>query len=98
MKTKEVKLYVQAFKWHHRNTWDIRIDSSAFDSCDSRTVIQISEVTVEVEIPDINEKQLTLEEVKQLREFINKEQANSYMRIKAVEERIQSLLAIEHNR
>jgi hypothetical protein len=96
MKTKEVKLYVQAVKWQSSTKWEIEIASVPFSSCDFRTVVQLSEVTVEVQIPDIDEKQLTLEEVKQLEQAITQEKNESYVRVKAIEEKIQSLLALDH--
>jgi hypothetical protein len=95
METKEVKLYVQA----HKYTWDDEfkiVVSTAKPLPDAATVvIQLSEVMIDVQIPTVNLKTLQLAEVEQLRETIKTERANSYARITAIEEKIQSLLCIE---
>ena len=95
METKEVKLYVIANKYTWEDDFKILVLTS-LPMPDAATVaIQLSEVTVEVQIPDVDVKHLQLEEVKQLRETIKTERANSYARITAIEEKIQSLLCIE---
>ena len=99
-KKQEVTLYVSAEKWCS-NRFEIEINtydpSRHADNNKNRIVIPLSQVTVEIEVPDISEKQLQAEEIKQLQASIDKEKADSYVRIKAIEERIQSLMAIEHS-
>ena len=95
METKEVKLYVMA----HKYTWDDEfkiVVSTAKHLSDAATVvIQLSEVMIDVQVPTVNQKTLQLAEVEQLHEVIKTERANSYARITAIEEKIQSLLCIE---
>ena len=100
METKEVKLYVMAIK----RTYDIEFEIlvSTYDSKihemsngAGSVVIPLSEVTIEVPIPDIDPKQLNAEHIKQLEIQMKEEKNASYIRIKAIEEKIQSLLCIE---
>ena len=94
--TRKVKLYVQAVKWNHSKEFSVDVSCYNRTSCEHYTVIDISEVTVDVPVPAIDEKQLTQEEVKQLQAVIQKEKADSFVRITAIEEKIQSLLSLEH--
>ena len=95
MKTKEVKLYVQAVKYNWQKEFVIDVRDYKTESSPEQVVVHLSEVKVEVQIPDIDEKRLTLEEVKQLEQAITEEDNASYARIKAIKEKIQSLLCIE---
>ena len=95
METKEVKLYVQAVKYNWQKEFVIDVRDYKTESSREQVVVHLSEVTVEVQIPDVDVKHLQLEEVKQLQETIKTERANSYARITAIEEKIQSLLCIE---
>ena len=98
MKTKEVKLYVQAVKYNWQKEFVIDVRDYKTESSREQVVVHLSEVTVEVQIPDVDVKHLQLEEVKQLQETIKTERANSYARITAIEEKIQSLLCIEQGK
>jgi hypothetical protein len=65
------------------------------ESTKDRFVKDLSVITTSVPIPNFDVKQLQLAEVEQLQETIKTERANSYARITAIEEKIQSLLCIE---
>jgi len=95
METKEVKLYVQAIKWIYKKEFDIEVNTYRRGSCESYVIVDLSEVLIDVQIPTVNQKTLQLAEVEQLHEVIKTERANSYARITAIEEKIQSLLCIE---
>jgi hypothetical protein len=95
METKEVKLYVQANKYSWEDDFQIIVSTVKHNSDGSTVAIQLSEVTVDVQIPAIDQKTLQLAEVEQLHAIIKTERANSYARITAIEEKIQSLLCIE---
>jgi hypothetical protein len=95
METKEVKLYVQAVKWSWEKDFKIGVGICQGKSDKDRCVVDLSEVTVDVQIPTVDHKQLTLAEVEQLHAIIKTERADSYARITAIEEKIQSLLCIE---
>ena len=93
---KKVKLYVQAVKWAWDDKFAVQVNSFRADSLDNRMVVELSEVEIEIEVPLINEKQLQMEEIKHLQSIIEKEKADSYVRVTAIEEKIQSLLSLEH--
>jgi hypothetical protein len=95
METKEVKLYVQAVKWAWEKDFKIGVGTYRGESDKDRCVVDLSEVIVDVQIPTVDHNQLTLAEVEQLRETIKTERADSYARITAIEEKIQSRLCIE---
>ena len=98
METKEVKLYVIANKYTWEDDFKILVLTS-LPMPDAATVaIQLSEITVEVPVPTIDKKQFKLAHVEQLKEVIKTERANSYARITAIEEKIQSLLCIEQGK
>ena len=84
-----------ANKYRWEDTYQVVISTALHKSDESAVVIPLSEVTVEVEIPKIYQNHLDLIQVEQLRETIKTERANSYARITAIEEKIQSLLCIE---
>ena len=99
-KKQEVTLYVTAAKWNCESKFDVRVDTYDLDKINDgkhQVTVPLSQVTVEIEIPDVSEKQIQAEEIKQLQAAIDKEKADSYVRVKAIEERIQSLMAIEHS-
>jgi len=99
MSTKEeVTLYITAEKWNSSREFEIHIntyDLHKINDGTSRITVPLSEVTVEIEVPDVSVKQLQAEEIKQLRAQIQKEMADSFVRVTAIEEKIQSLMAIE---
>jgi hypothetical protein len=95
METKEVKLYVYAVKWNYKKEFQIEVSCFKRESCESYIIVDLSEVMIDVQIPTVNQKTLQLAEVEQLKETIKTERANSYARITAIEEKIQSLLCIE---
>ena len=98
METKEVKLYVQAIKYSWQDDFEINISTMKRLTDAATVAIDLSEVTVEVPVPIIDQKQLRLAHVEQLKEIIKTERANSYARITAIEEKIQSLLCIEQGK
>jgi hypothetical protein len=95
METKEVKLYVQASKWAWEREYTVSYETFQKESTSDRFVKDLSVITVRVPIPNFDVKQLQLAEVEQLQETIQTERADSYARITAIEEKIQSLLCIE---
>ncbi len=94
---KEVKLYVTAHKWLGEYEVEVSTHDRHKYKSPGEVIIPLSEVTVEIDVPDVEKEQLMTEEIKQLQEQIQKERADSYVRITAIEEKIQSLMSIEHN-
>jgi len=93
---KEVKLYTYAGKWNGSTDYEVEVGSYLPKSEDYRIIVPLSEVTVEIEIPAYDERQLLKAEVESLEALLLKEKADSHVRIVAIEEKIQSLLCIEN--
>ena len=93
---RKVKLYIQAEKWNHSNNFEIKVNTFKSQTSEHYVIVDLSEVEIDIEIPSVDDKQLTLEEVKQLKAMIVKEKAQSYARVTSIEEKIQSLLSLEH--
>ncbi len=97
---KKVTLYVTAIKQSYQKEFTIEVNSydraSICQGVTTAVCIPLSVVEIEIEIPAIDGKQLQAEEVKQLQASIQKEKADSYIRVTAIEEKIQSLLCIEN--
>lgn len=96
MKTKEVKLYVQAVKWMSQDEFKVEVSTYKRESCEYFVIVDLPEVTVDIEIPDVDAKQLDTEHIKQLEIQMQEEKDDSYVRVKAIEEKIQSLRVLEH--
>jgi hypothetical protein len=101
METKEVKLYVMAIKQDYDIEFEILVSTYApkiHEMSGNGIVIPLSEVTIEVPLPDIDRKKLNAEHVKALEIQMKEEKNASYIRIKSIEEKIQSLLCIEQGK
>jgi hypothetical protein len=99
---KKVTLYIAATKYSHASSkFEVVVDTcdrSKWTHESAQIVVPLSEVEVEVPIPEVSEKQLLGEEVRQLQAKIQKEKADSHVRVTAIEEKIQSLLCIEQGK
>lgn len=94
---KKVTLYVHAMKgkWADKYTCHISLaDVTGAGDADTHVEL-LSEVEIEIDVPDINEKQLKLLRIGSLEKKIKKEKADSHVRVIAIEEKIQSLMCIE---
>lgn len=98
-KTQNVTMYIYAEKWDYDAEFEIKVAcfdlSTSGHKLDGRVIIPLSQVTIEIEVPDVDEKQLQAEEIRQLQERIKQEKIDSHVRVTAIEEKIQSLMAIE---
>lgn len=96
-KKQEVELYICATKMEWEAEFSIEVNTYDRANLDtgSQVIIPLSQVTIEIEVPDVNEKQLQAEEIRRLQERIKKEKIDSHVRVTAIEEKIQSLMAIE---
>ena len=94
--TKNIKLHVYAEKWNHSETFKVAVTTHLPESCEYRTIIELSVVHVDIKVPLIDEKQLITAQVEQLKKVIQKEKADSHVRVTAIEEKIQSLLCLEN--
>ena len=97
MKTekKTVTLYVHAKKFNWDNVWDYDIHTFVRTTDTTQMFELLKEINLEIEVPVIDQKSMSLQEIEQLRDQIKKVDAEAQMQKNAIEERIQSLLAIE---
>jgi len=95
--TKEVTIYIFARKWNNCEwgKWEIDCSTHILKSCAYYTIVQLDKVVKHISMPVLDIKTLTLAEIEHLRDEITKERAESQLRLNAIEEKIQSLLAIE---
>ena len=92
--TKDVTIYVFARKWNNCE-WEMDCSTHILESCGYYTILQLYKVVKHISMPVLDIKTLTLAEIEHLRDEITKERAESQLRLNAIEEKIQSLLAIE---
>lgn len=95
-KTKEVTLFIQAIKWSWDRSFEIKVSTHQKKSDGDWTIVDLDTMVVNVEIPVLDEKVLVLAEVEQLQAVIKAEKADSYLRIVALEEKINSLMYLEN--
>lgn len=92
----EITLYTYAEKWKGSREWEIKTASYTRESTEHYVVVLIAENTIEVDIPEINEKQLNSEQVKILGEQIKITQATCELKITEIKNRIAHINALEH--
>lgn len=92
----KTKLYCYYYKWNWDTEYVFGVSNSyAPQNSDNRIVIPLCEREVDIDLPEVDNKTLTLAEVERLQQQIQKEQAESHKRIVDLQDRINSLLAIE---
>ncbi len=97
MKTKKVELFIQAKKRNWEDKFSISVDTFEFKSDSHGVAITLDKKIIEIEVPELDEKALTLSHVEQIREQIKVEKAASYLRVARMEEHINSLMCLENN-
>ena len=97
MATQKVKLYIQARKFSNERFFTISIDTHKFDSDNYVTRVLLNTVELDIEIPELDEKTLTLAQIEQLRDQIKAEKAEHYLRVVGLEDKINSLMCLENN-
>ncbi len=98
MKTKVI-LYIQAVKWvcdFGDNAFNISVTSYKRESDENHIVIDIDEQEVEIDVPEVSQKDLTIAHIEQLKGIKVKFQAEAHMKIKSIDEQIENLLSIEN--
>jgi len=95
MKTQQVTLYISAQKYTWDNEFKISIDIFKCGSSDSCVIVQLDTQEVEIPVPEIDEKALTLVQIEHLKASIKKEKVDSHMRILGIEDAISKLQCIE---
>ena len=95
MTTKKVKLYIQAEKSNLSEGSAIVINACEFRSDKWSTYITLNTIELDIEVPELDEKALTLAEIEQIRDKIKAEKADSYLRVVQMEEKINSLMCLE---
>jgi len=93
---KQVTLYIQAKKRSYGHEFEIEVDTMEFESDQYTTYVTLDTQTVNVEIPEFDEKVLVLAEVEQLKAAIKSKKAAHYLEVTAIEEKINSLMCLEN--
>jgi len=96
MKTQKVTLHISAQKYTWDNEFKITIDMYKCKSDDTCVVVQLDTQEVEIPVPEIDEKALTLVQIEHLKTSIEKEKTDSYKRILGIEDAISKLQCIEN--
>ena len=91
----KVKLYIQASKYSFQDEFSVKVSCYKSQSCESSVVIDVDEVEVDIDIPEFTQEQFTNGHVEQLRLIKEKLKADTHLKIKSLDEQIESLLAIE---
>jgi len=97
MKTMQKELFIQAEKYSWEDKFSIGINTYERKSDNSEIAITLDKVTVNVEVPELDEKMLTLAQIEQTQEQIKAEKAASYLRVTKMEDHINSLMCLENN-
>ena len=96
MATQKVKLYIQARKSGWEDKFSLVIDTMAFESTETTLTVQLNTVELDIEVPELDEKMLSLAQVEQLRDQIKAEKAAHYLRVTGLEDKINSLMCLEN--
>ncbi len=96
MKTKKIELFIQARKYNWQENFKISVNLWEFKTDDKSIYITLDKKIIDIEIPELDEKLLTLAHVEQLRDQIKSEKAASYLRVIKMEDEINSLMCIEN--
>lgn len=94
-KKQKLTLYFLASKSEHDKEFTFNVHAFDWPGHDFDTNIKMGSVDVEINVPDLNQKEFTLAEIEQLKERIKKEELDSHQRVKAFNDHIQNLLCIE---
>ena len=90
----KVKLYIQAEKYNFEKEFRTCVNAFKIKSSQTHIVIDIAEVEVDVEVPDISQNDLTLAHIEQLKGVKKSIQADCNAKVTAIENQIANLLAI----
>lgn len=94
----KTKLYIQAVKAMYQEEFKVQVSTfkRTSDSITGQVVIDIDEDSVDVHCPDFTQQDFTLNHVEQLRAMRRKMIADNEVMLMAIDEQINSLLAIEN--
>lgn len=96
MKTMKVELFVQAAKRVYEDNFSIVINACEFQSDEHGIYVTLDKKTIEIEIPELDDKMLTLTQIDQIKDQIKAEKAASYLRVINMEDRINNLMCLEN--
>ena len=91
----KVKLYIQARKWSFEENFETIVSTFRIESDASYAMVDIDEVEVDIDVPKFTQEQFTNGLVEQLVKTKQKLQAETHLKLKSLDEQIESLLAIE---
>jgi|VirMetMinimDraft_7_1064189.scaffolds.fasta_scaffold400518_2 hypothetical protein len=91
----KVKLYIQASKYSFQDEFSVSVSCYKSTSDARNVIIDIDELEIDVDVPEFTQEQFTSGHVEQLRIIKEKLKADTHLKIKSLDEQIESLLAIE---
>lgn len=90
----KVKLHIQAIKYSFEDKFSVGVYIHGFKTDSSQVVVDIGEVEVEVDIPDVSQEELTLAHIEQLNGAKKLIQAECNAKIVSIDNQIANLLAL----
>lgn len=90
----KVKLHIQAIKYSFEDKFSVGVYIHGFKTESSQVVVDIGEVEVDVDIPEVSEKELNLAHVEQLKGVKKSIQAECNAKIVSIDSQIANLLAL----
>lgn len=96
MKNIQVELFIQAEKRNHQDNFEIKVHRFNHKTDEYGVHITLDKVIVNVEIPEFDEKTLTLAHIEQIQGQIKAEKATHYLRVTNMEDQINSLMCLEN--
>lgn len=90
----KIKLYIQAEKYNFEKEFRVCVNAYKVESTQTHIVINIGEVEVEVDTPEISQKELTLAHVEQLKGIKKSLQAECNAKVVSIDNQIANLLAL----
>jgi hypothetical protein len=94
MKIKK-KLYIQAEKHCFEEDFTISINAHKEETDGGTIVVDIATHELELDIPDVDQNELTLGHIDQLKQMKVKIMADNHLKMQSIDSEIQKLMAIE---
>lgn len=96
MKTMQVELFIQAEKNSWQDNFEIKVNRYNHETDNSTVYVTLDRVIVNVKIPELDEKMLTLAQIEQIQGQIKAEKAAHYLRVTNMEDQINSMMCLEN--
>lgn len=90
----KVKLHIQAIKYSFEDKFSVGVYIHGFKTDSSQVVVDIGEVEVDIDIPEVSQDELTLAHIEQLNGAKKAIQAECNAKIVSIDNQIANLLAL----